>query len=277
MGEPAPLDNNPAMPTLVFCHANGFPAGTYRTLFERWRQAGWEVHAPAQLGHDPARAPRSGWSPLRDELIEFIERTCAGRTPVALVGHSMGGYLSLLVAARRPDLVSAVVMLDSPIVSGWRARAFRLMKATGLIRRGGPGRVSARRRERWASREAARQHFASKPTFARWPAAVLADYLDHGLVDEPAGGVKLAFAREVETAIYNTLPHHLEPLLDRQPLRCPVAYVAGRGSRESRQLGLGLVRRLAGPRWRWIEGSHLFPMEHPGATAAAVLELLQAR
>lgn len=266
------------MPTIVFAHANGFPAGTYDSLFEAWRHAGWAVEAPPQLGHDPARAPRSGWSPLRDELIEFIERRCAGRTPVALVGHSMGGYLSLLVAARRPDLVSAVVMLDSPIVSGWRAGAFRLLKATGLIHRGGPGRVSARRRDHWASREAARQHFAAKAAFARWPARVLDDYMAHGLVDDAAGGgVRLAFAREVETAIYNTLPHHLGPLLRRQPLRCPVAYVSGRRSRESRQLGLGLVRHLAGPRWRWVEGSHLFPMERPEETAATVLELLSPR
>ena len=31
--------------TLVFSHANGFPAGTYRVLFEAWRAAGWRVVA----------------------------------------------------------------------------------------------------------------------------------------------------------------------------------------------------------------------------------------
>ena len=36
--------------TLVFSHANGFPAGTYRTLFEVWRAAGHEVHAIERLG-----------------------------------------------------------------------------------------------------------------------------------------------------------------------------------------------------------------------------------
>ena len=39
--------------TLVFSHANGFPAGTYRVLFEQWRAAGWHVLAPEKFGHDP--------------------------------------------------------------------------------------------------------------------------------------------------------------------------------------------------------------------------------
>ncbi|MBL8340953.1 MAG: alpha/beta hydrolase [Rubrivivax sp.] len=262
--------------TLVFCHANGFPAGTYGALFEAWRAAGWQVLAPDRLGHDPAHPPTSGWPHLRDEMIAFIEKKAGGR-PVALVGHSMGGYLSLLVASRRPQLVSAVVLLDSPIVAGWRAPAFGLLKLTGLIRRGGPGKASVRRREHWPSREAAHQHFGAKPAFARWDPRVLADYIAHGFVaDKAHGGVRLAYRREIETRIYNTLPHHVGPLLRRHPVRCPVGFIAGRQSTENLQLGLAFVRRLAGERWRWMEGSHLFPMERPQETAQAVLELLGA-
>ncbi len=262
--------------TLVFCHANSFPAGTYGVLFEAWRRAGWRVLAPEKLGHDPAYPVTNGWRHLREELVAFIEREAGGQ-PVALVGHSMGGYMSLLVASRKPALVSGVVLLDAPIVSGWRSPAFGLLKMSGLIHRGGPGRASARRREHWPSFEAVREHFAGKPLFARWDPRVLDDYLRHGFVAEPdgdEGGVTLAFQRDIETRIYNTLPHHVPALLKRHPLRCPVAFIAGKRSAENRQLGLDFVRRLAGPRWRWMEGSHLFPMERPEETAAAVLALL---
>lgn len=278
--------------TLVFCHANSFPAGTYGVLFEAWRRAGWRVLAPDKLGHDPAHPVSNGWRHLRDELIAFIEREAGGQ-PVALVGHSMGGYLSLLVASRKPALVSSVVLLDAPIVSGWRAPAFGLLKMSGLIRRGGPGKASARRRQHWPSLAAAREHFAGKPLFARWDARVLEDYLRHGFVRAEAGGehdgpgaivgaagidgtggITLAFKRDIETRIYNTLPHHVPALLQRHPLRCPVSFIAGKRSAENRQLGLEFVRRLAGPRWKWMEGSHLFPMERPEETAAAVLALL---
>ena len=36
-----------APPTIVFSHANGFPAGTYRVLFDAWRSAGYRVVAMA--------------------------------------------------------------------------------------------------------------------------------------------------------------------------------------------------------------------------------------
>ena len=49
-------------PVIVFSHANGFPAGTYRQLFEAWRGAGFEVHALERFGHDPAYPVRSNWA-----------------------------------------------------------------------------------------------------------------------------------------------------------------------------------------------------------------------
>jgi pimeloyl-ACP methyl ester carboxylesterase len=262
--------------TIVFAHANGFPAGTYRVLFEAWRAAGWRVLAHGKFGHDPAYPVAGGWSRLRDELLDFVERE-AGAGPVALVGHSLGGVLSVLAASKRPAVASALVLLDAPVVAGWRAHGFRMLKATGLIHRGGPGKISARRRTSWPSAEAVREHFERKSVFARWDRRVFDDYLAAGFEPAADGGMKLAFDRDIETRIYNTVPLDVPALLRRHPLRCPVAFVGGTRSQESRQLGIGFVKRLAGPRFRQIEGTHLFPMERPEETAATVLELLSAR
>lgn len=38
---------------LVFSHANGFPAGTYRVHMAAWRAAGFEVSAIARYAHEP--------------------------------------------------------------------------------------------------------------------------------------------------------------------------------------------------------------------------------
>lgn len=263
--------------TIVFSHANGFPAGTYRVLFEAWRAAGWKVLAPEKFGHDPAYPVSSNWPRLRDELLAFIDRELPSGRPPVLVGHSMGGYLSLLAASRQPEIARAVVLLDAPIVAGWRAQAVRALKLSGLMQRGGPGRISARRRESWPSRHAAHAHFAAKRAFARWDSRVLEDYIACGFEPDPEqddGAVRLAFRRDVETRIYNTLPHHLAGLLRRHPLRGPLAYVGGSRSPEGRQAGMATTRALVGGRERFIEGGHLFPMERPEATAAAVLALL---
>lgn len=257
--------------TLVFAHANGFPAGTYRRLFDAWRAAGWSVLAPPRLGHDPAYPVESGWRRLRDELIAFVERE-AGGTPVQLVGHSLGGYLSLMAASRRPDLAAGVVLIDSPVLSGWRAHSVRVVKATGLIGRVSPGRVSRRRRDHWPSQEDARRHFAAKHVFARWDPQVLDDYIEAGTEPDPErGGVRLAFHRDVETRLYNTLPHDLAAVLQRHPPQCPVAFLGGTQSNEVRQVGMAATRAVTRGRIEWLEGSHLFPMEHPVATARAVL------
>jgi pimeloyl-ACP methyl ester carboxylesterase len=263
-----------AQGTIVFGHANGFPAGTYEQLFSAWRKAGWDVVAPEKFGHDPAHPVTSNWAHVRNEFIEFIEARAPGR-PVHLVGHSLGGYLSLLVASLRPDLVRSVVLVDSPVVAGWRAHSVRMAKATGLMKRVSPGKVSQRRRWQWPSKDAAYAHFAAKAAFARWEPRVLRDYIEHGTMpDETTGGVRLAFDRGIETRLYNTLPHHLGPLLARHPVKCPVAFIGGTQSVEVRQVGMAATRALCHGRIEWVEGGHLFPMEKPGLAAAAVLRAL---
>ncbi|MEX8503846.1 MAG: alpha/beta fold hydrolase [Leptothrix ochracea] len=265
---------SPTSPTLVFSHGNSFPAGTYNALFEIWRQAGWRVEALPKFGHDPRFPVSSNWPHLSDELRAFIEALQTG--PVYLVGHSMGGFVSLLLACQRPEWVRGVVLLDSPVVAGWRATTVQFAKATGLIKRFSPAQVSHRRRERWACADEALAHFASKPLFARWPRRVLEDYMACGLEAAPGegGGVHLAFDRHVESRIYNTLPHHMPHLLKRHPPKAPVAFVGGTRSREIRQVGMAATQSLTKGRLRWIEGSHLFPLEHPEESAATVLDLL---
>jgi pimeloyl-ACP methyl ester carboxylesterase len=264
--------------TLVFCHANGFPAGTYRVLLEAWQAAAWRVLAPPKFGHDERFPVTGNWPHVRDELLAFVDEH-APRQPVCLVGHSLGGYLSLLAAARRPGLARAIVLIDSPVLGGWKAHSLHALKLTGAIRRVSPGRVSQRRRERWPSRDAALAHFGAKRTFAVWDPRVLADYVAAGTEPDPddtAGtGVRLAFRREVETRFYNTLPHDLAATLARHPPGCPIGYVAGTRSAEGRTVGLATTRALTHGRIRWVEGSHLVPMERPEAVAQEVLALLQ--
>lgn len=264
----SPADRTP----IVFSHANSFPAGTYRLLFDTWRAAGHAVHAIERFGQDPAYPVTSNWPQLRNQLIAFIETEVS--EPALLVGHSLGGIVSVLAASKRPDLARGVVLLDSPLVLGWRAHALHMAKTTGLIQRITPIRVAQTRRHSWPSRAAVREHFKGKRAFARWDPRVLDDYITSGFVRR-GGQTVLAFERELEARIYATLPHHVGPLLRRHPLRCPLAFIGGTQSIEARQAGMTATRRLAGELFAWTEGTHLFPMEHPDTVAALVLDMLQ--
>ena len=260
------------MPSIVFSHGNSFPASTYRVMLESLRQRGYTVSAVEKFGHDARYPVTDNWPHLVQQLADFAAQqkaTGKGQAPI-LVGHSLGGILSLMCAARHPDLACAVVMLDSPVLGGWRAGAVRVVKRTALMGRISPAQVSRRRRDQWDDREAVVQHFAGKKLFARWDAQVLRDYVDHGTVDAE-GTWRLAFEREIESRIYETLPHNLDRLLRRHPLKCPLAFVGGLQSAEMKQVGgIDSTARLAKGRVMMLEGTHLFPMEKPIATAAAI-------
>lgn len=55
-----------------------------------------------------------------DQVIEFIEQIVLKNTDrkVHLVGNSVGGYLSTLIATRRPDLVESICLLNATPVWG---------------------------------------------------------------------------------------------------------------------------------------------------------------
>jgi pimeloyl-ACP methyl ester carboxylesterase len=255
-------------PLLHFTHGNSYPSGSYGRLLDELRRD-FDVRTTDMLGHDPRYPVDDNWHALVDELIAQLERY---DTPAILVGHSLGGAIGMLAAWRRPELARCVVMLDSPVVAGWRAHVWRLAKALGLGRRLSPGGVAERRRMVWPSREAAREHFIAKPMFQAWAPGALDDYLTHGLKPHPEG-VQLRFDREVEAAIYSSLPHDMGRVL-REPYPLPIGFVAGTRSEELRQAGLAATRKLVGDNFVSIEGSHLYPMESPQLTARLTREMI---
>jgi pimeloyl-ACP methyl ester carboxylesterase len=255
-----------------FSHANGFPASTYRTIFAELADD-YDIRFVERIGHDARYPVTRDWPHLVDELLDDIGR--AYENPVWLLGHSLGGYLSLMAALRRPQWVRGVVMLDSPVIAGWRSNMLRVSQWTGLDERLSPAAATRTRRTRWASRDEAWRHFHAKPAFARWDERMLSDYIDFGIPQATADGAReLAFDRLTEYRIYKTLPHTFGGRLAHGS-SVPVGFVAGTRSREVRQAGLLATRRLAGDHFEWMEGSHLFPMERPIETARAVQRLLR--
>jgi pimeloyl-ACP methyl ester carboxylesterase len=296
----APVFVNPSVqdaPLVIFSHGNSFPGGTYSQMLHALHGHGFDVVPLDRFGHDARYPVTSNWPHLVQQLADFVAQTLAarqaatGRLPskLFLLGHSLGGFVSLMCAARFPHLfagqaVNGVLMLDSPVLGGWKAKALAVAKHTQVVGSVSPGKVSKKRRHQWPDAASAREHFAHKRTFALWEPEVLDDYIAHGTEDAalPQGGMQrvLRFDRDVETAIYNTLPHHLDRLLRQYPLPCPVAFIGGEQSAEMQQVGMEMTRKVVQPdrypeRLRVISGTHLFPMEHPrlaADTAAAVLK-----
>jgi pimeloyl-ACP methyl ester carboxylesterase len=256
-------------PRIIFSHGNSFPAGTYKVMLDNLRQRGFQVGAVEMFGHDPQYPATNNWPHLVQQLADFAKAQQGDGEPAFLVGHSLGGILSLMCAARHPELARGVLLIDSPVIGGWRATTLDLAKRTTLIGSFPPGRISQKRRNHWPDAQAALESFQQKKAFARWDPQVLQDYIEFGTHDADGHRV-LSFDRDVETAIYNGLPHKLDSLLKRKPLKCPAAFIGGTHSSEMRQAGVDLTHKVVKGRIMMLDGSHLFPMEKPIATAAAI-------
>ncbi len=255
-------------PLIHFSHGNSYPAGSYRQMLDRLRPD-FDIRSIDMYGHHPHYPVTDGWPKLVEHLIHTLE---GYEQPAILLGHSLGGMLSLMAAKQRPELVRCVVMLDSPVVAGWRAMLWRLTKKRSWSDNFSPAKFSQKRRHVFPDKAAAYQHFASKPVFAAWAPGVLDDYLEVGLTPHPEG-VQLRFSREIETEIYRALPHHLGSLMD-DSYPVPIGFIGGDDSLELRQAGLAATKRLVGKNFVELKGTHLFPMESPEEAAHLTRKLI---
>jgi len=273
---------------IIFSHANGFPASTYRLIFQGLRLAGHRVDAIECIGHDPNYPVSSNWPMLVKQLAAFAKASADQQAAQAtwLLGHSLGGYLSMLCAANHATLempkIAGVIVLDAPIIGGWKAQGLRLIKRSPLVGALLPGRLSRKRRRQWPDKEAVRSHFENKRPFRRWDPRLLDDYVNFGTRDaldrQGFPCRELVFDRDIETLIYNTVPDNLERYFYLNRIACPLIYLGGMQSREARQIGLESTRKLLHslPHSAFIdmEGSHLFPMEYPRDTLNTILKIL---
>jgi len=262
------IDMSESKPPLHFSHANSFPAGSYRQFLQHF-EADFDVGYIDALGHDPRFPVTDCWPNLVEESLQYIERRYAG--PVIAVGHSLGGFLSLLSALQRPELFRAVILLDSPVFGRPVSTALWLGKRFGFIDRLTPGRGTLTRRKTWPSKEAAYQHFQGRGMFADFDPACLRDYVEAGTVTTEAG-VQLRFEPEVEHLIYCGLPHNLPSY--RGQLQVPAGFIGGSKSSYVRRSDLSHMRRYFGIQLRKVEGGHLFPFEQPAMAADEVKQMI---
>lgn len=255
---------------LVFVHANGFNAATYRSVLAPL-SASLRILAPDLRGHGQTRLPtplagRWTWHDHRDDLVALLDSLDG--PPVALAGHSMGGTSSLLAAAERPDRVSRLVMFDPVIMP----RGFNLVMAVPglrtMTRRLPITKGAVRRRNRFDSPQQAMDSWRGRGAFKGWSDMMLADYVSEAFVPDEDGTVRLACAPDWEASNYAAQGHDPWRALRRltQPVRVLKAETGTVCSLTPDP------RRLPHVTVDTVPGGHLFPMTHPDIARDALFE-----
>ena len=149
--------------TLHMYHANAYPFGSYETflkalngrVFGLGNRATWaETEQPDRSTH---------WHHYADDLMTFLEQRNEG--PVVGIGHSMGAVTTCFAASKRPDLFSALILIDPVFVptSLWLAARslWKLDKKRNVM-----ATVADKRPNSWLSREEAVAFHQGKRAFS---------------------------------------------------------------------------------------------------------------
>lgn len=250
-----------------FSHANGFPAGSYTQMLAHFKPK-YAIGCIERIGHNPKYPVTNNWTYLPQELIDYCEQHY--HQPVILMGHSLGAVISFIVAAKRPDLVKALVMIDAPIPTLAQNLVLKLAKRVGFIDHITPAARTENRRTHWANKEEALEYFDGKRLMHKFDPLCLRDYIENGTHQAPQGGVELCFSHAIEMQIYRGLPDNI---WHKKPLACPSAIFAGAKSEVFWQANARRMQKL-GMQLDWTDAGHMFPLEQPKATADKIKRFL---
>lgn len=128
----------------VLLHGIGGAASSCAPLAARLAAAGLTCWCPDAPGYGRSQDPHAGIDPV-DEIADVVRAVSPDR-PVVLLGTSWGGVIAMALALRHPDLVTALVVVDSTRGSGTSSSKAAAMRSrvTDLADRG-PAAVAAER------------------------------------------------------------------------------------------------------------------------------------
>lgn len=238
------------MARFLLLHAFPFTGSMWDAVAAGLRAQGHDVLAPDLRGF--GEAPLGERSPAISVLVDDMV-TVMGEQPAAVVGCSMGGYVALGIAARRPDLVAALGLVDTKATADAEpARAHRIRIAE-LAETGG-----------------------------EWSAGMV-----DGLLGETTRRTRPDVVTTVEKALSAAPPATVawaQRAMSTRPdardslplLTAPIAVVMGEedtmSPREEQELILETVPHAT---WVPVSGAgHLSPLEAPDAVASALLDLV---
>lgn len=249
---------------IVFVHANGFNARTYRTILAPLAEE-FRILAVDQRGHGRSTLPaetegRTSWDGLRDDLLALLETL--DLRDVVLSGHSMGGTACVLAQALAPERVRSVILFD-PVVTPGAGQIDPEQFANSPLVQG-----ALRRRSVFPDKAAVVAAYTGRGAFKTWQGEMLADYVADGFRERPDGEVELACSPAWEASNFSSHAHDTWGAFEQAkvPIRILKAQEGSTCRDDPRLEALVASGRI---QVEMIPGtSHFLPMERPDLVQA---------
>ncbi len=267
------LWGDPEKQPLLFLHANSYSAKLYQSFLNPLTEH-FQIWAPDLPGHGESRwnGRIQAWSDLADYFIDKFDQA-PPRKPLIGMGHSIGGIVIMLIALKRPEWFSKIVMLDPVMLPKRILIAMRILKLLSLTHLIPLAKATKRRKSNFPSRELALEHYAKKSVFSHWKPGILQTYVDTCLHETGDGTVQLSCAPQLESSIYQSIPLNVWSIPKR--LNVSALFLIGEHSDTVSAHGFSRLRKIKGNHVvNRIKGGHLFPFEKPEESIAQIKDFL---
>ncbi|MHB1519385.1 MAG: alpha/beta fold hydrolase [Acidimicrobiales bacterium] len=219
---------SPGRRGLVFVHGGGAHARWWTPVAARFSDD-FRVVCVDLSGHGDS-GHRSEYSLERwtDEVVTAAEAGSIEGPPV-VIGHSMGGFVTLATAARHGDLVAGAIVCDSPVTEpDPEIGAYRLREAFGVPRV-------------YTTLDEAVRHFRTVPAQEHYLDYVV-DYVARTSVRAVPGGWSWKFDREVFTQFGGSIRGIATPYLSA--VRCRLALLRSENGLVTEDIGRSMFEAL---------------------------------
>lgn len=269
------IKNPTASQTAHFYGGNGFALGVYEPLLSDLAQH-LNITALTMRGewYDKPTETALTREQDADVLIEFLQKT--QDKPVIGIGHSQGATATTIAAAKRPDLFSALYLLEPVTFTNQQGKLYSLVPRVVKMTRE-PFKSTQVKQADWHSVDAYYQFLRRHKAYKRISDEHLLTYAKNSLEAGEQGKLTLRFSPKQELANYFGTPLIMKPL---QQLiadnKVPVQLIIGKPSMFISQQVRQMWDKFVPNEQMTVlnDYGHLLPLEAPELCAKLIFQKL---
>ena len=270
------IKNPTASQTAHFYGGNGFALGVYEPLLSDLAQH-LNITALTMRGewYNKPTADKMTREEDADVLIEFLQKT--QDKPIIGIGHSQGATATTIAAAKRPDLFSALYLLEPVTFTNQQGKLYSLVPRVVKMTRE-PFKSTQVKQADWHSVDAYYQFLRRHKAYKRITDEHLLTYAKNSLEPGEQAELTLRFSPKQELANYFGTPLIMKPL---QQLiadnKVPVQLIIGKPSMFISQQVRQMWDKFVPNEQMTVlnDYGHLLPLEAPELCAKLIFQKLK--